>query len=58
MDNISRMKMKDMNDEDIFAIFTEYVRGNISKDLSKIYKEEACLLEEKEPWLFRLDNLT
>ena len=54
MDRISRMRMQNMNNEDIFAIYTEYVKDSISRDLQAIYKEEAQLVDSEEPWVFKM----
>ena len=54
MDKIARMKMKNLSNEDIFAIFTVYVKDSISQDIRSIYNEEAELLDSEEPWMFRI----
>jgi len=56
MDKIARMKMKNLSNEDIFAIFTEYVKDSISQDLRTTYTEETELLDAKEPWVFRVKD--
>ena len=56
MDRIKNLKMKDMNNEDIFSIYTEYVKGEITKDLNRIYEETPRLVDSEEPWVFRLDK--
>ncbi len=56
MDKVTRMKMKGMNNEDIFAIYTEYVRDSVSRDLREIYREKVHLVDPEEPWVFRVEN--
>jgi|GEM_PF-2113775 len=54
MDKIKNLKMKNTNSEDIFSIYTEYVKNEISKDLYRVYEEEPRLTDTEEPWVFRL----
>ena len=54
MDNISKLKMRGLESEDIFSIYTEYIRESIADDLRKIYKEESELVNDKEPWIYRI----
>ena len=56
MDKLQRMRMRDLNDDDIFSIYTEYVKGEITKDLNNIYEKETHLVDSEEPWVFRLDK--
>ncbi|MGB2706342.1 MAG: hypothetical protein WBC74_05775 [Candidatus Omnitrophota bacterium] len=56
MNRIRNLKMKDVDNEDIFSIYTEYVKEEITKDLGRIYEDEARLVDSEEPWVFKLDN--
>ena len=56
MDKIRRMKMEGKSNEDIFSIYTEYVKDEITKDIRDIYEKEAHLVDPEEPWVFRLDK--
>lgn len=56
MDRIKNLKMKDMNNEDIFSIYTEYVKEEIAKDLSRIYEEKPRLVNSEEPWIFQFEK--
>ena len=56
MDKIARMKMKNLSNEDIFAIFTEYVKDSVAQDFRAIYEEETELLGSEEPWMFRVKD--
>ena len=53
MDRFRNMKMKGMKNEDIFSVFTEYVRNTIEKDLKRIYEEETRFIDSDEPWIFQ-----
>ena len=57
MDKIGRMKMEGKNNEDIFSIYTEYVKDEIAKDIRDIYEKKPRLVDSEEPWIFRLDKL-
>ncbi|MBL7157991.1 MAG: hypothetical protein ISS91_00565 [Candidatus Omnitrophica bacterium] len=54
MDRISKLKMKGLESEDIFSIYTEYIRHSIVDDLKKIYGEETELMESTAPWVYRV----
>ena len=54
MDKLNRMKMRDMKNADIFALYTEYIRHSITEDLRTIYEDEVELVDAKEPWIFKL----
>jgi len=54
MDRIQNLKMKGLGNEDIFSIYTEYIRDSIADDLKKIYREEAELTEGTEPWVYKI----
>jgi len=58
MDNISKLKMKGLESEDIFSIYTEYIRESIADDLRKIYREETEVVgnSNKEPWIYRVSK--
>jgi len=56
MNKFNNMKMRDMKNEDIFAIYTEYVKDSITEDLKTIYNEEVKLVDDKEPWIFKLES--
>jgi len=56
MDKIRRMKMEGKSNEDIFSIYTEYVKDEIAKDIRDIYEKEPRLVNPEEPWVFRLED--
>jgi len=54
MDRISKLKMKGLGTDDIFSIYTEYIRESIADDLKTIYREETEAAGEGEPWIYRV----
>ena len=54
MDRIQSLKMKGLGNEDIFSIYTEYIRDSIAEDLKKIYREETELMDGQEPWVYKV----
>ncbi len=56
MNRMKNMKMKDMSNEDIFSIYTEYIRDEITKDINRICEKRPRLVDSGEPWVFRIDK--
>ncbi len=57
MNRIQNLKMKNLKMDDIFSIFTEYVKDEIEKDISAIYEKEARRFSNPEdPWVFELKD--
>ena len=54
MDKIRKKRMEGMTNDDIFSIYTEYVKKEITQDLRYIYEKEARPLDAREPWVFKI----
>ena len=48
-------KLKDIPNEDLYDYFSKYLQKIIKEDLGHIYKKEAHLLDEDEPFGYQLD---
>ena len=45
-------KMRDMSNEELFSLFTEYTKKMIKEDLKDICDKDACILDSDDPWAF------
>lgn len=49
-------RMKDMENSDLFALFTDYTKRAIKKDIESMYGDTAYILDSEEPMVFGIQS--
>ena len=48
-------RLRDVPNEDLYDYFRKYLQKIIKEDIGHIYGKEARILDEEEPFVYRVD---
>ena len=56
MNKEKKRKMKDVESNDLFDYFNDYLKETIAEDLKLIHGRKPRIVDHEEPWAFYLDK--